>query len=141
MKKLTCVLLFLFAAAALPAMAQGHPFTVTSAVNSATPFTVTLPSTGPDGRPIKTVVINFITADCDTPPGQQPIGAAKITVFFHSQSPIYTLPFETGLQFVNATEFVSAKQTLIFADPGTPLNYGLSAGQPTCTVAFSGYLQ
>jgi hypothetical protein len=140
MKTLACTLL-LFAVAALPAMAQSHPFTVSSAVNSATPFTVTLPSTTADGKPIKTVVINFITADCDTPPGQQPIGAAKITVFFGLQSPIYSLPFETGLQFVNATEFVSAKQTLIFADPGTPLNYGLSAGQPTCTVVFSGYLK
>jgi hypothetical protein len=140
MKTLTCALL-LFAAAALPAMAQSHPFMVTSAVNSTTPFTVTLPSTLPDGKPAKTVVIQFITADCNTPPGQQPIGAAKLTVFFRSQSGIYTIPFETGLQFVNQTEFVSAKQTLIFADPGTPLNYGLSAGQPNCTVVFSGYLK
>lgn len=138
MTKLMCAVLLL--AVALPALAQGDPFMVTSPVNSPTPFTVTLPSTLPNGKAIKTVVIEFITADCNTPPAQQPIGAAKLTTFFQSQNGFYTLPFEPGLAFVNQTEFVSAKQTLIFADPGSPLVYGLSAGQPNCTVVLSGHL-
>jgi hypothetical protein len=37
-------------------------------------------------------------------------------------------------------EFSSAQQTEMFADPGTTLSYGLSAGSPSCTVAFSGHL-
>ncbi len=45
------------------------------------------------------------------------------------------------MPFLNATEFVSAQKTLIFAEPGSQLSYGLTADQPSCTVVFSGYLE
>jgi hypothetical protein len=139
MLKLTCSVVLLFCA--LPTFAQNHPFVVTSPVNAATPFSVTLPATFTDGKPAKTVVIEFITADCQTAPGINAIGAAKFTLFFQSNFAIYSLPFEQPMSFVNSTEFVSAQKTLIFADPGQTFSYGISGGQPNCTVVFTGHLQ
>lgn len=138
MTKLACAVLFLISA--LPALAQ-NPFVASSPVNATTPFNITLPSTLPSGKPAKSVVIEFVTADCQTAPGVPAIGAAKLNVFFQSNFAIYTLGFDAPLSFVNSTEFVSAKQTLIFADPGTSFVYGISGGQPTCTVVVSGYFQ
>jgi hypothetical protein len=122
------------------AYAADQPFTVTSNVNSATPFNVTLPSTLSNGKPVKTVVIQFITADCNAPVGTTYIGSAFIKVIFSGNVPSYTVPFQPGMPFVNQVEFSSAQSTEIFADPGSTLSYGLSAATPTCTVAFSGHL-
>ncbi len=123
-----------------PAWAADQPFTVTSNLNSATPFNVTLPSTLANGKPVKTVVIQFVTADCDATTGTTYIGSAFIKVFFSGSFAYYTLPFAPGMVFVNDVEFSSAQQTEMFADPGSTLTYGLSAATPTCTVAFSGHL-
>jgi hypothetical protein len=124
-----------------PALAANpEPFTVTSTLNSATPFNVTLPSTLSNGKPVKTVVIQFVTADCVATTGTTFIGSAFIKVFFSGNFAYYTLPFPSGMAFPNDVEFSSAQQTEMFADPGSTLNYGLSAGEPTCTVAFSGHL-
>jgi hypothetical protein len=139
MLRLTCAAVLL--ATALPALAENQPFMITSPINSATPFNVTLPATTADGKPVKTVVIEFITADCLAVTGLSSIGAGKLTVYFHSSNGFYALPFGPAMSFVNATEFAAAQPTLIFADPGTPLNFGLTADQPTCTVVFSGHLQ
>lgn len=117
-----------------------EPFTLSSAVPSATPFNITVPTTTSGGKAVKTVVIEFVTSDCNAGPGVASIGAAKMSVLFSGTFSFYTLPFEPGLSFVNGTEFVSAQKTLIFADPGSIINYGLSAAQPSCTVAFSGHL-
>jgi hypothetical protein len=122
------------------ALAADQPFTVTSALNSTTPFNITLPSTLSNGKPVKTVVIEFVTADCDAGAGTTYIGSAFIKVFLGGNLVSYTLPFAPGMSFVNQVEFSSAQQTEIFADPGTTLSYGLSAGSPSCTVAFSGHL-
>jgi hypothetical protein len=86
------------------------------------------------------VVIQFVTADCAASTGTTYIGSAFIKVFLSGNLVSYTLPFAPGMAFVNEVEFSSAQQTEMFADPGTPLNYGLSAAAPTCTVAFSGHL-
>jgi hypothetical protein len=118
-----------------------NPFVVTSAVNSPTPFNAMLPATTADGKPVKTVVIEFITADCNAVPGAKSIGAAKLTILFAANFAIYTFPFEPPMSFLNATEFVSAQKTLIFAEPGSQLSYGLTADQPSCTVVFSGHLE
>jgi hypothetical protein len=134
------VLLIVSLAVAAPAHAQNHPFTVMSGLNSTTPFNVTLPSTLPNGKLVKTVIIEFVTADCVATTGTTYIGSAFIKVFFSGNFAFYTLPFQPGMSFVNQVEFSSASTTLMFADPGSTLNYGLSAGQPTCTVAFSGRL-
>lgn len=124
-----------------PALAADkQPFTVTSNLNSTTPFNVTLPSTLSNGKPVKTVVIQFVTADCVASIGTNYIGSAFIKTFFSGNFAYYTVPFAPGMAFVNQVEFSSAQQTEMFADPGSTLNYGLSAGQPTCTVAFSGHL-
>jgi len=130
----------LMAVVITPALAADQPFTVTSALNSTTPFNITLPSTLTNGKPVKTVVIQFVTADCAATTGTTYIGAAFIKVFLSGNLVSYTLPFPPGMAFVNEVEFSSAQQTEMFADPGTPLNYGLSAAAPTCTVAFSGHL-
>jgi hypothetical protein len=131
----------LAAAVATPASAANpEPFTVTSTLNSATPFNVTLPSTLSNGKPVKTVVIQFVTSDCAANTGTTFIGSAFIKVFFSGNFANYTLPFAPGMAFPNEVEFSAAQQTEMFADPGSTLNYGLSAGSPTCTVAFSGHL-
>src|SRR5271170_6280481 len=131
----------LMAAVTTPALAaDNQPFTVTSSLNSTTPFNVTLPSTLSNGKPVKTVVIQFVTADCVASTGTTYIGSAFIKVFFSGNFAYYTLPFQPGMAFVNEVEFSSAQTTEMFADPGSTLNYGLSAAEPTCTVAFSGHL-
>jgi hypothetical protein len=119
---------------------SSEPFTISSAVPSATPFNITVPTTTSAGKAVKTVVIEYVTSDCDAAQGTASIGAAKMSVLFSGTFSFYTLPFEPALSFTNATEFVSAQKTLIFADPGSTINYGLSAAQPSCTVAFSGHL-
>jgi len=123
-----------------PALAADQPFTVMSNLNSPTPFNVTLPSTLPNGKPVKIVIIEFVTADCVAGAGTTYIGSAFIKVFFSGSFAYYTLPFTPGMVFPGDVEFSSAHQTEMFADPGSTLNYGLSAGEPTCTVAFSGHL-
>src|ERR1700691_6586778 len=75
MTKLSFVALMLIAA--LPAFANDQPFVVSSPFNSATPFNVTLPATTADGKAVKTVVIEFVTADCQAVTGVAAIGAAE----------------------------------------------------------------
>jgi hypothetical protein len=123
-----------------PSAFADEAFTVTSSVNSTTPFNVTLPSTLSNGKPVKTVAIEFVTADCDASTGTTYIGAAFIKVISGGNFYIYTVPFPPGMAFPNTVEFSSATKTEMFADPGSTLNYGLSANQPTCTVVFSGHL-
>ncbi len=131
----------LFGFSAAPALAQDNPpFMVTSPLNAATPFNVTLPSTTPAGNAVKTVVIQFVTADCNAAPGATVIGSAHVTVFFQGLNGFYTLAFGPPQVFVNATEFVISQTTLMFADAGSPVNFGISGLAPTCTVVFSGHL-
>lgn len=147
-KPLLLRLIFTILAALLPAVTPGlnaqvrppEAFVVTSEINSATPFNITLPSTDASGRRVKTVSIEFVTSECDAPTGTTIIGPAKLRVEFHGNFAFYTLPFAPPLLLSNFSEFVSAQKTLIFADPGSRLDYGLPAGQPSCTVVFSGYL-
>jgi len=126
--------------ASTPALAQNPPFMVTSALNAPVPFNITLPSTTPAGKAVQTVEINFVSADCDASPGATVIGSAQLTVFFQGQNGFYHLGFGPPQVFVNATEFVISQTTLIFADPGTPVNFGITGLAPTCTVVFSGHL-
>ncbi len=123
-----------------PALAQNPPFMVTSPLNSAVPFNVTMPSTTPNGTPLKTVVIDFVTADCDTSAGITTVGSAQVTVLFSGQNGFYHLAFGPPQSFASATEFVITQPTLMFADPGSTVNFGISGGMPTCTVVFSGHL-
>ena len=125
---------------AAPALAANPPFMVTSPLNSTVPFNVTLPSTTPGGAAVKTVVIEFVTAGCDAGPGIATIGSAQVTVFLAGQNGFYHLAFGPPQSFVNQTEFVITQPTLMFADPGSTVNFGISGGMPTCTVVFSGHL-
>jgi hypothetical protein len=126
--------------AATPALAGNPPFMVTSPLNSTVPFNVTLPTTTPGGATVKTVVIDFVTADCDTSAGIATIGSAQVTVLFSGQNGFYHLAFGPPQSFASATEFVITQPTLMFADPGSTVNFGISGGMPTCTVVFSGHL-
>jgi len=132
--------LLLMLTVAAPICAADEPFTTMSTLNSTTPFNVTLPSTLSNGKPVKNVVIEFVTADCSASAGTTLIGSAFIKVVFGGNFFYYTLPFQPGLETVSNVEFSSAWKTLMYADPGSTLNYGLSAGNPTCTVVFSGHL-
>lgn len=132
--------LMFFGPGAAPALAQNPAFMVTSPLNAPVPFNLTLPSTTPDGKAVKTVEINFVTADCDANPGATAIGSAQLTVFFQGQNGFYHLGFGPPQSFVNATEFVISQTTLMFADPGTPVNFGITGLAPTCTVVFAGHL-
>ncbi len=125
---------------ATPLLAANPPFMVTSPLNSTVPFNVTLPSTTPGGAAVKTVVIDFVTADCDTGGGIATIGSAQVTVLFSGQNGFYHLGFGPPQSFASATEFVITQPTLMFADPGSTVNFGISGGMPTCTVVFSGHL-
>ena len=113
---------------------------ITSPLNALVPFNLTLPSTTPDGKAVKTVEINFVSADCDATPGATVIGSAQLTVFFQGQNGFYHLGFGPPQIFVNATEFVISQTTLMFADPGSTVNFGITGLLPTCTVVFSGHL-
>lgn len=123
-----------------PSAYADEAFTAMSSLNSTTPFNVTLPSTLSNGKPVKTVAIEFVTADCDASAGTTYIGSAFIKVVSGGTFFYYTLPFPLGMSFPSGVEFSSAQKTEMFADPGSTLNYGLSAGMPTCTVVFSGHL-
>jgi hypothetical protein len=138
---LTCFLLAATSQLAAEERDQpGDPFMVTSQVNSATPFNLALPATTTSGRRVKTVAIEFVTSDCQAAPGTSMIGVARIRARFGGNFALYALPFEAPISFSNFAEFVSARQTLIFADAGSRLDYGLSGAQPLCTVVFSGHL-
>jgi hypothetical protein len=131
----------LFVSGAAPAWAQPkEPFMVSSPLNATVPFNVTLPTTTPDGKAVKTVVIEFVTADCDAPPATSAIGSAQITVLFNGQNGFYHIAFGQPQVFVNTTEFVFTQPTLMFADPGTPVTFGITGAAPSCTVVFSGHL-
>ncbi len=140
LRRFTLAIVTLALLAMAPSAFADEAFTVSSNVSSTTPFNLTLPSTLSNGKPVKTVVIEFVTADCDATTGTTYIGSAFIKVVFGGNFYIYTLPFPPGMSFPNTVEFSSAKKTEMFADPGSTLNYGLSANQPTCTVVFSGHL-
>lgn len=117
-----------------------EPFVLNPAVNAATPFTFTVPSTTSTGKAVKVVSIEFVTADCAAVTGTTFIGVAKISAPFQGTFGFYSLPFGPPMSFPNEIEFGSAHQTLIFADPGTTVSYGLSGGQPACTVTITGHL-
>jgi hypothetical protein len=126
---------------ATPAMAANkYPFMVQSPLNVATPFTVTLPSATDEGKSAKTVAIDFVTADCDATAGTPSLGSAQITVQFQGQNGFYHLPFQPGMMFPNAAEFVLAQETQMFADGGSSVSFGMSADSANCTVVFSGHL-
>jgi hypothetical protein len=120
--------------------APQNPFMVTSALNAAVPFNLSLPSTTPDGKLLRTVIIRFVTADCDATPATAALGSAQLTVLFNGQNGFYHLGFGPAQLFPNTAEFVLTQQTLIYADPGSSVNFGITGGAPNCTVVFSGEL-
>src|SRR5579863_2009078 len=93
-----------FACSAVPAVAADEPFMVTSPLNSTVPFNVTLPTTTSTGKAVKTVEINFVTADCVAGAGTTVIGSAQVTVLFNSQNGFYHLAFGPPQVFVLNTE-------------------------------------
>jgi hypothetical protein len=117
-----------------------EPFVLAPAVAGATPFNFTVPSTTSTGKPVKTVVIEFVTADCDAVPGTTVVGVAQVKALFNGNFGFYALPFDAPMQFSNQAEFASAHQTLIPANPGSTVSYGLTGDSPPCTVTFSGHL-
>jgi hypothetical protein len=126
---------------ASPAMAADkHLFMVQGPLNGPAPFNVTMPTTTDDGKPVKTVVIDFVTADCEAPAGTTLVGSAQITTTFNGQNGFYHLAFTPAQQFPNSTDFVMTQQTVMPNDPGTIVNFGLTATGATCTVVYSGHL-
>jgi hypothetical protein len=126
---------------ATPAMAADkHPFMVQAPLNAQTPFNATMPTTTDDGKAVKTVVIDFVTADCLASVGTVLAGSAQVTTEFEGQNGFYHLAFTPGQQFPNGTDFVMTQPTEMYADPGTTVNFALTATAPTCTVVYSGHL-
>ncbi len=130
----------LSAVAGTAAAAADHPFMVTSPFNAATPFDLTLPSTTEDGKPAKTAVIKFVSADCQVAAGITTVGSAQLAVLFNGQNGFYRLPFPAPAVYSNGSEYTIAQQTLIFANAGSTVNFGLSDDSPTCYVVISGNL-
>ena len=122
------------------AAADKHAFMVQGPLNGPAPFNVTMPTTTEDGKPVKTVIIDFVTADCEAPAGTVLVGSAQITTQFQGQNGFYHLAFAPGQQFPNSTDFVMTQQTMMPTDPGTIVNFGLTATSSTCTVVYSGHL-
>ena len=122
------------------AAADKHPFMVQGPLNGPAPFNVTMPTTTDDGKPVKTVIIDFVTADCEAPAGTTLVGSAQITTQFQGANGFYHLAFTPGQQFPSSTDFVMTQQTMMPADPGTIVNFGLTATSSTCTVVYSGHL-
>jgi hypothetical protein len=117
-----------------------HAFMVQGPLNGPAPFNVTMPTTTEDGKPVKTVIIDFVTADCEAPAGTTLVGSAQITTQFNGQNGFYHLAFSPGQQFPSSTDFVMTQSTMMPADPGTIVNFGLTATSSTCTVVYSGHL-
>jgi hypothetical protein len=88
----TALLAILVMAFSMPALSAN--FSITSSLNTQTPFTITLPSTLPNGKVVKTVVIKFATADCFDAPGVQSIGTAQLQMLFNGSFAYYTLTFD-----------------------------------------------
>jgi hypothetical protein len=122
------------------AASDKHPFMVQGPLNGPAPFNVTMPTTTEDGKPVKTVVIDFVTADCEAPAGTTLIGSAQVTTQFNGQNGFYHLAFTPGQQFPSSTDFVMTQATSMPTDPGTIVNFGLTATSSTCTVVYSGHL-
>lgn len=122
------------------AAAADHPFMLQSPFNTQSPFTVTLPTKTEDGKTAQTAVIKFISIDCEAAAGVQSLGAAQFTAFFNGGAGVFRLPFAAAQSFLNQTEFTIAQQTLIYADAGSTLNFGLSADSATCSFVFTGNL-
>lgn len=136
----TCSLAAIAALTPTIAAAVDHPFMVTSPFDAQVPFNVTLPTKTQDGKPVKTAVIKFVSADCKADAGLTTIGSAQITVQFNGQNGFYRLPFAAPEVFFSNVEFTLAQQTLMFADAGTIINFGISGNSPTCYLVFSGDL-
>jgi hypothetical protein len=126
----------------MPAVASAadHPFMLQSPFNAQSPFTVTLPTKTDDGKAAQTAVIKFISVDCEATAGAPSVGTAQFTAFFNGNSGNFRLPFAAGLSFPNATEFSLAQPTLIYADAGSTLNFGLSADSAPCSFVLTGNL-
>jgi hypothetical protein len=124
----------------IPLAAADQPFVLSSPLNSTTPFNLTVPSTTSNGRAVKTVIVDFVTADCVATTGTTFVGSLQLRAFFSGNFAFYALAFTPPMPFVNDVEFVLTQKTLMFADPGSTITVGLSAGQPTCTVTFTGRL-
>ncbi|MGH8041333.1 MAG: hypothetical protein ACREPN_04740 [Rudaea sp.] len=130
----------LSAIAANTAAAADHQFMLTSPFNAVTPFDLTLPSTTEDGKPAKIAVIKFVSADCQASAGVTTVGSAQLAVLFNGQNGFYRLPFPAPAVYSNGAEYTIAQQTLIFADAGSTINFGLSDDSPPCYVVISGNL-
>ena len=142
--KLTVTLAF---CAAIPLLcatsavaADKHPFMVQGPLNGPVPLNVTMPTTTDDGKAVKTVVIDFVTADCEAPAGTTLVGSAQVTTLFDRQNGFYHLAFTPGQQFPNSTDFVMTQATTMPTDPGSIVNFGLTATGSNCPVVYSGHL-
>ena len=122
------------------AAAADHPFMVQSPLNAQSPFMMGLPSKTEDGKTATTAVIKFISIECDAAPGIQSLGVARITAIFNGDAGFFELPFTAPQSFSNLTEFTIAQQTLIYANAGTSLTFGLSGDVASCSVVFTGNL-
>lgn len=122
------------------AAAADHPFMLQSPFNSASPFTITLPTTTDNGKAAQTVVIKFVNIDCAAPSGVQSVGTAQLSVLFNGEAGVFRLPFAAGQTFPNATDFTLAQQTLIYADAGSTINFGLTAESAPCSLVLTGNL-
>ncbi len=130
------------ATAAMPAIvaAADHPFMVQSALNAQAPFSIALPTRTEDGKAATTAVIKFVSVECDAAPGKQSVGTAQFRAFFNGAAGFFRLPFSPPQFFDNLTSFTIAQPTLIYADTTIPLDFGLSAGSPPCSVVITGNL-
>jgi hypothetical protein len=122
------------------AAAADHPFMVQSPLNASSPLMLALPAKTEDGKTATTAVIKFISVECDSAPGIQSLGVARITAIFNGDAGFFALPFMAPQSFVNQTEFVIAQATLIYANAGTSLTFGLSADVAPCSVVLTGNL-
>lgn len=120
--------------------ADKHPFMVQGPLNGPVPFNVIMPTTTDDGKAVKTVVIDFVTADCEAPAGTTLVGSAQVTTLFDGQNGFYHLAFTPAQQFPSSTDFVMTQATSMPTDPGSIVNFGLAATGGTCTVVYSGHL-
>jgi hypothetical protein len=123
---------------------QMEPFVIQE-TDLEVPLFFPLPSVTSSGANVKTVVIEFVSADCNTQP-QGFLGPGKLALKFSGKEFFATFPFgQPTTPDANTSEFATAQRTLIFADPGAFVTFnsfvtGGVSKSTICSLSLFGYL-
>lgn len=103
-----------------------------------------VPTTTPDGRAVKRLVIEFVSGHCSSQPGtvlfQVSVGTQLIQGNATYTTGYFFIPTQT-FDDGGARQYAFTQQTRLYADPGTSIlpGFGSSGAFYSCDLTFSGY--